>query len=214
MYNKLKLEVLEIIEIVNKCPESLQEKCFEVLLQKFIASNEEIKDSSYAHTDMIEAEDKREASKSTVNLEIEAGDEEIALKDFHIKIRKFLEINSIGIDTINQLYYKDNEKLMPLYESLKSTKMAESQLRLELLTAFEKSFINANGEMLFNGEEVRQRCQDMKCYDSANFSTNFKKTSSMYDNWNEKYDRKTDYILSAEAKKELAKVIFELVKGE
>lgn len=62
------------------------------------------------------------------------------LKDFHIKVRKFLETNNIGIDIINSLYYKENERLMPLYESLNTTKMAESQIRLALLTAFEILF--------------------------------------------------------------------------
>ena len=52
--------------------------------------------------------------------------------------------------------------------------MAESQIRLALLTAFENSFSNPNGDMTFNGEIVRQRCQDMKCYDTANFSSIFK----------------------------------------
>lgn len=214
MYQKLKSEIAEIIEIVNKCPESLQEKCFEVLLQNFISSNEDAKESSNCNINTIKSAVENEITESAVDTVTDSEDEEIALKDFHIKTRKFLESNSICIDTINALYYKENEKLMPLYESLNSTKMAECQLRLELLTAFENSFSNTNGEMIFNGEVVRQRCQDMKCYDTANFSANFKKTSSMFDNWNEKYEKKTDYSLSTEAKKELAKVIIELAKGE
>ena len=36
MYQKLKDEIKEIIEIVNQCPEGLQEKCFELLLENFI----------------------------------------------------------------------------------------------------------------------------------------------------------------------------------
>lgn len=38
MYQNLKSEIKEIIEIVNQCPETLQEKCFELLLENFLNS--------------------------------------------------------------------------------------------------------------------------------------------------------------------------------
>ena len=53
----------------------------------------------------------------------------------------------------------------------------------------------------------------MKCYDIANFSSIMKKNSNLFDNFNDKYDKNTEYILSAEGKKELAKIIIELAKG-
>lgn len=216
MYQKLKAEIKEIIEIVNQCPEGLQEKCFELLLENFINSNVDTKIEKVQTKG--NANNKCTNENMKVNNEEElfdkTDDEEISLKDFHIKIRKFLETNGIGIDVINSLYYKENNKLMPLYDSLCSTKMAECQIRLALLTAFENSFSNANGEMVFNGEVVRQRCQDMKCYDTTNFSSIFKKSSSLFDNWNEKYDKTAEYSLSLEAKKELAKIILDLAKGE
>ena len=85
-------------------------------------------------------------------------------------------------------------------------------MRIALLTAFENSFSDSNGDMTFNGEVVRQRCQAMKCYDMPNFSTNFKKNSSFIDNFNDKYDKNANYSLSIEGKKELAKIISELAK--
>ena len=217
MYQKLKKEIKEIIEIVKQCPDALQEKCFELLLENFISANKELDTDNVTDIKVEKIGDESECQIITENIEKEeefSCDEEISLKDFHIKVRKFLETNNIGIDIINSLYYKENERLMPLYESLNTTKMADSQIRLALLTAFENSFSNPNGDMTFNGEIVRQRCQDMKCYDTANFSSIFKKYSFMFDNWSEKYDKTMDYSLSSEAKKELAKVILSLAKGE
>ena len=41
MYQNLKGEIKEIIEIVKECPEGLQEKCFELLLENYLASRGE-----------------------------------------------------------------------------------------------------------------------------------------------------------------------------
>lgn len=216
MYLELKKEILDIIEIVQQCPEKLQEKCFEMLLSQYISEHKVEKNHNAVQESVVKniaIED--EVAESTIG---ESGtnsssSDEIKIADFHIKIQRFFSSNGITISDINDLYYKEDGKLMPLYESLRSTKMSECQIRLELLTAFENSFSNANGDMSFNGEEVRQRCQAMKCYDSANFSAILKKSSNLLDNFNERYDKGTEYILSAEGKKELAKIILELVKG-
>lgn len=212
MYQKLKGEIKEIIEIVKQCPEALQEKCFELLLDNFLKSNERPK------TQKESAKNDYEMIVPTSNIgepqeEKESTEEEIVLTDFHIKIRKFLETNGITIKMINSLYYKEDGKLMPLYESLNSNKMTDCQNRIALLTAFENSFSNG-GEMVFNGEAVRQRCQDLKCYDAPHFADTFKRFSSLFDNWTGKYEKKAQYSLSAEGKKELASVLLELTEGE
>ena len=207
MYLELKEEIKNIIEVVQQCPEKFQERCFEILLNQYITDyrgeKPEIKQQQ------IVGESK--------NIDVGYTEEsiqtdEIKQTDFHIKVQKFMSTNGISISDINNLYYKENDKLMPLYETLGSTKMSECQMRIALLTAFENSFSDPNGDMTFNGEVVRQRCQAMKCYDMPNFSTNFKKNSSFIDNFNDKYDKNANYSLSIEGKKELAKIISELAK--
>jgi len=215
MYQQLKSEIKEIIEIVNQCPERLQEKCFEVLLENYLSSfkveKSSIKKSATTLEDIerkpVEPEVQNEKSVSQAN-------EEIAVRDFHVKIQRFLSSNNLGTKIINELYYKENGKILPLYESLKSTKMSECQIRLALLTAFENSYTDGNGEMYFNGEVVRQRCNDMKCYDSTNFSRIFKNNANLFDNWVEKYEKTTNYTLSLEGKKALAAVLVDLAKDE
>lgn len=216
MYLDLKKEIVDIIEIVQQCPEKLQEKCFEMLLSQYISEHKVGKNQKAVEESVVKSftlEDEVVDSAVGESGTNSNSSDEIKISDFHIKTQRFFSSNGISISNINDLYYKEDGKLMPLYETLGSTKMSECQIRLELLTAFENSFSNPNGDMSFNGEEIRQRCQAMKCYDLANFSTNIKKSSNLLDNFNDKYDKNTEYILSAEGKKELAKTILELVKG-
>lgn len=213
MYQGLKNEIKDIIGIVKQCPESLQEKCFELLLENYLKfDNKKTEDSPEKDAGVFEPVSNYEANESKEENQLNV-EEEIVLTDFHIKIRKFLETNGITIKMINSLYYKEDGKLMPLYETLNSNKMTDCQNRIALLTAFENSFSNG-GEMVFNGEVVRQRCQDLKCYDAPHFADTFKRFSSFFDNWTGKYDKKVTYSLSVEGKKELVNVLLELVEGE
>lgn len=212
MYLELKEEIKDIIEIVQQCPEKFQERCFEILLNQYITDyrgeKSKIKGESKQHQIVVEENKNVDVGYTEESIQTD----EIKQTDFHIKVQRFMGTNGISISDINNLYYKDNDKLMPLYETLGSTKMNECQMRIALLTAFENSFSDSNGDMTFNGEVVRQRCQAMKCYDMPNFSTNFKKNSSFIDNFNDKYDKNANYSLSIEGKKELAKIISELAK--
>ena len=49
------------------------------------------------------------------------------------------------------------------------------------------------------------------CYDSPNFATNFKNNAALFDNWADKYDKNTDYILSVEGKKQLAQTLIKII---
>lgn len=215
MYQMLKSEIKEIIEIVKQCPEALQEKCFELLLENFLNAK---RGSAAPSKCASSAEDNIHTADTTVS-ENESGETnnqnaEITMKDFHVKIQRFLNSNGIAIDDINYLYYKEEGKLMPLYETLNSTNMSECQIRLALLTAFENSFSDNNGEMTFNCEVVRARCNAMKCYNAKNFTSYFKSNVDYWEAWPEKYDKTQNITLSSEGKKELAKVLLDLAKGE
>lgn len=216
MYQFLKSEIKEIIEIVKQCPETLQEKCFELLLENFLSSKKGSTVVISKSTDATEA-NTNITNKSTLeneNSENEDQNTEISIKDFHVKVQRFLNSNNITIEKINYLYYKEDGKIMPLYETLNSTNMSECQIRLALLTAFENSFSDINGEMFFNCEIVRTRCSTMKCYNAKNFTSYFKSNSDFWEEWPDKYDKTLNISLSAEGKKELAKVLLDLAKDE
>lgn len=217
MYQKLKKEIKDIIEISKQCPEGLQEKCFELLLENFLNSNKSQKTENSVPTKVDESllniDNTLTTDEGTIEHTIDS-ETEITLKDFHVKIQRFLNTNAISIDNINYLYYKEDGKLMPLYETLNSTNMSECQVRLALLTAFENSFSDSNGEMIFGCDVVRARCNAMKCYNASNFSSYFKNNISLWENWPDKPTKNSKISLSTEGKKELAKILLELSKGE
>lgn len=206
MYKELKEEILEIIDITSKCPDNLKEKCFEILLNNLLISdqsnNTKTQLKSINEIDVVHPAETSEAGGNS--------NQEVSVSSFHIKIQRLLTSSGINDDILNELYYIENEKLMPLYDSMNSLKMSECQLRLCILTAFENSYNNGNGELSFNGEIVRKRCQEMKCYDSPNFATIMKNGSKYFDNWNGKYEKSTEYTLSSEGKKHLPEILVSL----
>ena len=213
MYQQLKSEIKDIIEIVNQCPDPLKEKCFEVLLENYLLSvNASTKRNQTAAT-----ETKEKQNDSPVELGSEetcAGvvDDDICEKDFHVKTLKFLRDNNISMQVLNHLYYKENGELKPFYETLKSTSMQECQMRLAVLTAFENSFAKSSSEMTFDCEAIRSRCQTMKCYNATNFAGYFKTNRTLWEEWPEKFDKSFIVTLSAEGKKKLAEVLLDLVE--
>ena len=137
-----------------------------------------------------------------------ASEHDLAIRDVHVKARKFLEKYGKTIADLNQIFYKEAGELRPLYEDLKTTRTSESQTRIALLHAL-LSGINA-GKFQFDGEEVRKECQVRKCYDAGNFSANFKNSAALFDGF-EKYDKQSPVIRLSEAGREaLSKVIVEL----
>ena len=205
MYEELKAEIKEIIEITKECPAELQQRCFEILLDNYL---QKFKTTRSVQTVIAQNEDKVDESSIESN-EVSTTTSDITENDFHVKVRKFFQLNNINVTDLNRIYYKENGQLLPYYESMHSTKMSECQIRLTLLTAFEEGF--ATGDFAVNGENVRKRCQELKCYDSPNFATNFKNNAALFDNWEDKYDKNTDYILSVEGKKQLAQTLIKII---
>ena len=130
------------------------------------------------------------------------------LTDVHVKARRFLEKYGRTIAELNQLFYKEGEELMPLYEDLKTTKITESQIRLALLAALKEGI--KTGDFVFNGESVRTDCQVRKCYDQANFAATFKRNATLFDGF-EAYDSESPKVRLSESGKEfLSGLIVEL----
>lgn len=198
MVNELKNKVLEIASIAKECPENLQEKCFELLLKDFLAKQSSPPEGG--------------AEEQVVEEDLQKGgeflQEDLSEKDLHVKARKFIQSNKLTMDHINQIFYKEGEKILPLYDDLKTTKATESQLRIAMLQALNNGM--HSGEFEFNGEEVREECQLRKCYDAPNFTAIFKNNKEFFEDFT-KYNKKSPVIrLSGEGKEALAEVIKEL----
>jgi len=207
---QIKEKILEIVEIAKSCPENLQPICFETLLKYYLAKIEPPSDKGRKNLpNGMQKPGEPEVGRISVKSEIreEAKQEDIKESDLHLKVRKFMEKEGVTIAQINNLFYKEGDHILPLFDNLKTTKMAESQVRVTLL----QCLINAlsAGEFQTQPDAIRNECTLRKCYDGSNFMTNFRNNKTLFDS--EKIDRETTSLKLSEAgKKELANVIKEL----
>lgn len=202
MSDLLKTKIKEFVEIAKSCPDNLQEVCFELLLKNHLGQLQ--KPSSKGS----EKDGKNEGGSNDGDGEDELDQEDFVTSDLHVKARKFLSDHSLNIEQLNQIFYKEGDKVEPLFDDLKTTKLAESQIRIALLQALKNSITTGNFE--FDGEIVREETEARKCYDSGNFSANFKNNKDLFDGF-EKYDKKSPKVkLSKKGREELAEIVRDL----
>lgn len=190
----------EILEMVELCPENLREKCFELLLASALSQRSD----RPGREQVVVKDDEKEKDASNVDdSKIGSGDE-IMSRDLHTKAKKMIP-KDISLQEINNLFYKENGGLLPLFDDLKSDKVAESQIRVALMEAFKNGLMSGNFE--FNTQTVREQCENYKCYDLANFAGNFKKNQNYF---NEEYIKNGVMSLSSTGKQKMIQVAKEL----
>lgn len=200
----LKKAVQGFAGIAKDLPENLQVVAFQLLLQHHLDSLGAPKKAGHVQPDV--EPDGASPDAKTVE-ESAPNQEDLVLSDIHIKARRFLEKYSVTMEELNNLFYKEAGTILPLYDDLKTTRMAEGQVRVALLQSLLHSF--ESGDFEAKVEDVRQECTDRKCYDSNNFTAIFKNNKSLFDF--ETYTKGTKTVrLSADGLKELAEVIKEL----
>ncbi|MCX6166189.1 MAG: hypothetical protein NTU73_15240 [Ignavibacteriae bacterium] len=196
---ELKNKILEFAKIAKECPENLQAKCFELLLSNYLSQYNPKKINNGNNNGKVFADENKD---KPIN---EKKQEDIQEKDLHVKVKQFIKKEKVTIEQINQIFYKEDGELKPLYDDLKTTKASESQIRISLLEALRNAILNGN--FSFNGEDVRKDTIQRKCYDAGNFVTNFKNNKSLFDNF-ETYDKSNpDIFLNSDGKSRLAEII-------
>lgn len=211
MPDDLKERVLEIVSIARECPENLQPLCFELLLRDYLEGRQPRsvhQTPSLPQQSAPAAAEPADQQDLTVG-ETSSGQQDLKAGDLHMKARKFMERHSISLDHLNQLFYKDAGEIKPLYEDLKTTRMAEGQIRITLLHALLAGM--RTGEFVADGEAVRAESQLRKSYDRPNFATNFKNNVNLFEGF-ESYAKGTPLRLSEDGRKELAELIKELAR--
>jgi len=207
MTKKLKDKVQEIVAIAQECPETFQQICFEVLLKNALGAEQPPNPSPTMEMgkDDVPEQEKKEP-KSVVEGTANSQDD-LSSADLHVKARRFLEKHDLSVDHLNQLFYKEGEAVLPLYDDLKTTRTSESQIRITLL----QCLLNAirTGDFQTTIEAVREEASTRKCYDKNNWSNNYTNNASLFDFV--KYTKTLKTIaLSEQGKTELADVIKEL----
>jgi len=203
----MKDSILEIVEIARACPENLQQICFGSLLAHFLQGLRPPVAAVERDKKADEAKATEKPADGTSGVQAAQRQKDLCFDDLHLKVKKFIQKEGITVDKLNNLFYIEADKILPLHDDLKTTRMAESQLRITLL----QGFVNAIscGEFEAKIENVRAECIQRKCYDSANFTATFKNNKSLFDFT--KFDKSTKSVhLSDAGKKILGDLIKEL----
>lgn len=204
---EMKDKILEIASIAKSCPDNLQAICFETLLKHYLLSLDTvIADSKPVKEQNLDESISQKSIDVGIGLAIGQQDE-LKEKDLHVKMRRFMQSEGITIEDINNLFYKEDGNILPIFDDLKTTRLSESQIRIALLQAVVNAF--TAGEFQADVAEIRAECIKRKCYDMSNFTNNFKNNKNLFD-FN-KFDKSTKTIrLSESGKKELSSLLKEL----
>lgn len=212
MPDDMKDRILEIVAIAKECPDKLQPLCFELLLRDYLETRQQPRSATAAQGTQAAATTPAPSGKGTADsspADASMGQQDLKMADLHMKARKFTEKHAITLDQLNSLFYNDDGDLKPLYEDLKTTRMAEGQIRVALLHALLAGI--KTGEFVADGEVVRAEVQQRKSYDKANFAANFKNNAVLFDGF-ESYVKGNPLRLSEDGRKELAELIKELAR--
>lgn len=200
---KIRDQVMEIVKIAQDCPENLQQTCFEVLLTHALGGG---KAPTAEPTPATGAEPEKKEPISIVEKSAQTQDD-IALTDVHVKMRRFMEKHDLSVDHLNQLFYKEGDQILPLYEDLKTTRTSESQVRIALLRCLHNAILS--GEFQTTVEDTRQEAITRKCYAKNNWGNNFTNNAAFFD-FNKYAKGLTAIALSEQGKKKLADIIKDL----
>lgn len=204
---KLREKVLQIAKIAQECPDNLQQICFEILLKHSLSgdvsrtteTNPQVKKTGG------ESDDKHEPQSVLDNPPKTQDD--LSDTDLHVKVRRFLEKCTLDVKSLNQLFYKEDGQVLPLYENLKTTRTSENQIRITLLQCLQNAI--TSGDFQTNVEAAREEAIARKCYDNTNWAANYTNNATWFDF--DKYSKQVkDIGLSDEGKTKLADVIKEL----
>jgi hypothetical protein len=103
------------------------------------------------------------------------------------------------------LFLTQGNDVRPTYK-IQTTKKAQAQIQIALLSALENALRGSKFD--FNIENIRQRCKDLRCYDSANFDSIFKRNIALF-----KGLQDAEHVeLSPDGRSELAEAITAIAK--
>ena len=205
--SKLKDKIIEFSEIAKSLPDNFQVICFELLLKNHLEGGKPPQRESAPPPESPAPSAPLAELQVTPAADLGNKQEDLLLKDLHVKTKKFIEKYAVTLDQLNNLFFKENGEIKPLYDDLKTTRTSESQIRIALLLALQSAI--STGDFEIETESVRQQCVERKCYAGTNFAANFKNNKSLFD-FDEYTGSTLSVRLSENGKKELADIIKEL----
>jgi len=166
-YAELKEEIQEIIKIAQNVPEEFRNKCFEVLLGRWID------DSRDGHVSPHSAQGND--SRGTLVTQSNDGDK----IPISTAMKVFMKKTEITRQQLAEILVFENGEAHFVKEPSPRT-IAEGAVQWALLLAL-RNVIAGQNEFQVDPEELRSMCQEKSCYDRNNFWKTF--AGKKYSDW-------------------------------
>lgn len=155
-YVKAKADITEIVEIVKTVPESLQQRCFELLFEAVFSG-----------------------AKPAVEPEAEAKEEPtlehkqpLSAKKLPPNVLAFMRRQNVSPEELGKLFMLDHDPLLPVYNVPTDGGIAKSQLTKVMMVILENGLLN--NALSASYGELRSSVRDDGLYD-GNFNKLFKR---------------------------------------
>lgn len=160
-YEKIKQEIKEIVEITASVPAEFQGKCFEILLQRLLDDNVQVRDDG-----------KKDDVSTVVTPPTPPSNNKIPTP---ATVKVFMQRTGVVEDDLNSIMLYEDGNIHFIKEPSTNV-VAQGQIEWSLLLALKKAILS--NEFITDPEDVRSVCKDKGFYDVDNFAGNFKKAAN------------------------------------
>jgi len=195
-YNHAKEEIAQINAIVESCPDTVKEKCFELLFAVVFGSVKSTAPAGQAEAHATP----QEAEKPTVPVPSQG-------KKLPSNVLAFTRRYSVTEDELGKLFILDHEPLLPIYKL--PTKTAQAQLYKVMMILLENGLLNNSLSAPY--PELRESVKEDGLMD-GNFNMTLKRNHELFRNAIAEDSIATDAIveLSGAGMQKLAEIVKEL----
>jgi len=156
-YAKAKADIAEIVEIVKTVPESLQQRCFELLFEAALSDGRPLVEPERGAKAEPTPEDKSQLSSA---------------KKLPPNVLAFMRRQNVSSQALGKLFMLDHDPLLPVYNIPTGGGMAKLQLTKVLMVILENGLLNNSLSASYG--ELRSSVRDDGFFDS-NFNKLFRR---------------------------------------
>ncbi len=157
MYESAEEVIARILALVDKCPENLKERCFEVLLR------------GYVERELAGLANRTPVTKTPPP----DGDHSLGIPEAVLqRFRSTAKRLSINLSALAALFDFGNDPFTFHALTVPGANKAEKTRRVAVLVAA-KSYL-ATGNWVADWQEIKAECINQNCYDSANLAINLR----------------------------------------
>ncbi len=191
MLDKLKAEFEEILDLVKKAPEPLQETALKIILERWFVAN---------MAPQIPSSSSQEQAAELGSAVMPGG-----IPD---SIKPFLTANGITTSILEKVFHPLGAGAQLLAASIPGSGKANQMISLSLLLCVKQAL--ESGGFTCTLKELRELAVHYDCYDSTNFSTILKNNKSYY----KPREKGGDLELSGPGLKRVGEIVKSIAAGE